>query len=110
MYFYLEHFGKGEKGGHGTTSAIYSGSGKCSGWFEEERFTLKMVIVSKRFFFSSLNTMHKHVPNFKPALRDLAMNYCICLGVTEIAKLIPWDPSKVPMELFCSICFQVIGS
>lgn len=54
--------------------------------------------------------MHKHVPNFKPALRDLAMNYCICLGVTEIAKLIPWDPSKVPMELFCSICFQVIGS
>lgn len=35
--------------------------------------------------------MHKHVPNFKPVLKGLAMQYCTCLGLTDFVELVPWD-------------------
>lgn len=53
MYFYQEHFEKGKNRGHGITSGKI---GKCSGRFEEERFTLKMAMISKiSFFFTKHN-------------------------------------------------------
>lgn len=72
MYFFLKHFGKGKKGGHEITSGNHSGLEKVQGDLKKKDLLWKWQWYL-RDLSSSLNTMHKPVPNFKPLLGELEL-------------------------------------